>query len=278
MPNPNFTLNPARSLTNLAQGLVTQPVTTLSALQELPARTAGTIAAQRWPQSLPVGQPSPADPINPLENYFDHNTTGPGIWKWRHYFEIYHRHLARFIGQEVHILEIGIYSGGSLGMWRQYLGDRCHVYGVDIEPACKAYERDGVRVFIGDQSDRSFWQQVKKEVPVLHIVVDDGGHEAPQQIPTLEELFPHLQPGGVYMCEDLHGPFNPFVAYLHGLGRELNDGTDAPDNGFATGPLQREVHSIHAYPYLTAIEKNRQRVDQFIAPKRGTQWQPFFDK
>src|SRR4051812_44526614 len=53
---------------------------------------------------------------NPLRAFFDARREGPGIWKWTHYFDIYHRHFARFVGREVHVLEIGIYSGGSLEM------------------------------------------------------------------------------------------------------------------------------------------------------------------
>jgi hypothetical protein len=54
-------------------------------------------------------------------------------------------------------------------------------------------------VFVGDQADRSFWKRVKQEVPNLGVVIDDGGHIPEQQIVTLEEMFPHLRPGGVYL-------------------------------------------------------------------------------
>ena len=43
------------------------------------------------------------------------------------YFDIYHHHLREFRNQKVNILEIGVYSGGSLGMWQQYFGDRATV-------------------------------------------------------------------------------------------------------------------------------------------------------
>jgi hypothetical protein len=89
---------------------------------------------------------------NPVHRYFESHVDGQGIWKWRHYFEIYHRHLARSRGKEVHIVEMGIYSGGSLMMWRDYLGPSSRVYGVDIEPACRVYEADRIRVFVGDQA------------------------------------------------------------------------------------------------------------------------------
>jgi hypothetical protein len=56
----------------------------------------------------------------------------------------------------VHILEIGVFGGGSLEMWRNYFAPKCHVYGVDIEPACKSYEQERTKIFIGDQADPGF--------------------------------------------------------------------------------------------------------------------------
>src|SRR5262249_5498892 len=47
-------------------------------------------------------------PSNPLRSYFDSCVEGWGIWKWLHYFDIYHRHFSKFIGQDVRVLEIGI--------------------------------------------------------------------------------------------------------------------------------------------------------------------------
>ena len=218
---------------------------------------------------------------NPLLDYFNAHKEGPGIWKWKHYFDIYHRHFSPFVGREVHILEVGIYSGGSLDMWKAYFGPRCHIYGVDIEPACKAYEGDHVRVFIGDQADRSFWNEFKTQAPRIDIVVDDGGHLPEQQIVTLEEMLPHLSPGGVYLCEDVQAEFNDFAAYVRGLSDSLNaqcltqpltpatQQIDSPVNAF-----QRAIHSVHLYPYVTVIEKNAQPVEQLVAPKHGTEWQP----
>jgi hypothetical protein len=124
-------------------------------------------AAARSTGKLPAGGIS--DAPNPLRDYFETNKEGPGIFKWVHYFEIYHRHLKQFVGTDVHIMEIGVYSGGSLQMWRQYLGDKCQVFGVDIEAACKVYEADRIKVLIGDQGDRTFWASVRKAVPRLDV-------------------------------------------------------------------------------------------------------------
>jgi hypothetical protein len=56
------------------------------------------------------------------------------------------------------------------------------------------------------------------------MVVDDGGHQPEQQTVSLNELLPHLRPGGVYFCEDIHGsPDNPFASYVYNLAHGLND-------------------------------------------------------
>lgn len=220
----------------------------------------------------------------PLKVYFETHKEGHGIWKWNHYFEVYERHFSRFRGRAVHVLEVGIYSGGSLEMWSSYFGPRAQIYGVDIQSACKAYERDSIRVFIGDQADRNFWKQFKQEVQTLDIVIDDGGHQPEQQIVTLEELLPFLRSGGVYLCEDVVGDFNKFASYVHGLAQNLNAVKTQDDIGtldtrgaftFKSTPLQSAVHSIHLYPYLTVIERRNVPLFDLSSSKRGSQWAPF---
>jgi hypothetical protein len=225
---------------------------------------------------------SAPSPQNDLQRYFDDTHSGPGIWKWKHYFEVYDRHFSKFRNKPVNILEIGIYSGGSLGMWKSYFGVGCTIYGVDIEESCRAYETQGVHIFIGDQADRNFWRRFKKDAPNIDIVVDDGGHSPLQQLVTFEELFSHLSPGGVYLCEDIHGRTQRFSAYVCGLSSQLHASPaeeDFVDNerrlAIKASPFQSAVHSIHVYPFITVIEKRPSPVTEFVAPKRGTQWQPF---
>lgn len=223
-----------------------------------------------------------AAPHGELRTFFEERRKGPGIWKWLHYFEIYERHLARFRNASPNILEIGIYSGGSLDMWRSYFGKGCHVYGADIEPSCKVYEKEDVTIFIGDQADRSFWARFRQQAPKLDIVIDDGGHRPHQQIATLEELVPHLQPGGVFICEDILGKLNPFSAYVGHMTRDLHactmvEDSQDPERRLSTRAtaLQSAIASVHVYPFVTVIERNSSPVREFVAPKHGSEWQPF---
>jgi hypothetical protein len=219
--------------------------------------------------------PASATPgANPLRDFFDARRAGPGIWKWKHYFDLYHRHLARFVGRQPHVMEIGVYSGGSLDMWRAYFGAGCRIYGVDVQAACKAYEREDTTIFIGDQADREFWRSL--QLPALDVLIDDGGHRPEQQIATLEEMLPRLRPGGVFLCEDIHGTHNGFGAYLEGLLKDLNgirwSGAGTPVQPSA---LQAAIQSIHFYPYVVVIEKAGAPVTELDAPRHGTEWQPF---
>lgn len=220
---------------------------------------------------------------NPLERFFDSQKEGQGIWKWRHYFEIYDRHFRAFRGREVHVLEIGVYSGGSLAMWANYFGAGVHVYGVDTEPACMRYETGAMKIFIGDQADRGFWTRFREAVPILDIVIDDGGHLPIQQTVSLQELVPHLQPGGVYLCEDITGSANEFASYVQQLTHQLNDygnvTQDLSDNErrlvSKSTEFQSSIHSIHFYPFVAVIEKRSNPLEELVAPKHGTIWEPF---
>jgi Methyltransferase domain len=238
--------------------------------------------ALSWPQRLANtnrGQFKPAS--SSLEEFFESHTEGPGIWKWRHYFEIYHRHFCKFVGKDVHVLEIGVYSGGSLGMWKHYFGPQAKIYGVDIEPACKAYEDEQTKILIGDQADPFFWKRTLQEIPQLDIVIDDGGHQPHQQIATVEALLPHLRPHGAFLCEDITTEGNPFFDYVCKFTNHLNafdcyENYEDSENRLRATPtsLQHAIHSVHFYPFVAVIERRAEPLN-LVAPKHGTSWQPF---
>jgi methyltransferase family protein len=132
-----------------------------------------------------------------------------GLWdKYEHYFEVYDRYLRTWQGRKVRMLELGVDRGGSIAGWREYFGaEHLEYYGVDIDPGCKRFERDGVRIFTGDLGDRAFAEGVAAELPPLDLVVDDGGHVAIQQATSFTAFFPRLVSGGVYIVEDTHTSF-----------------------------------------------------------------------
>ena len=212
---------------------------------------------------------------NPLEEYF-FNNPGRLIHKWHHYFEIYHRHFERFRGRAPVVVEIGVYHGGSLQMWRDYFGTGAHIVGVDINPECRMLAGESMTVMIGDQSDRRFLAELRARFPRIDIVIDDGGHTMEQQITTFEELYPHLQPEGVYVCEDIHTSYmaeygggylrqGSFVELAKGLIDRLHAWyTDGPEIDAFT----HSTFGLHFYGNVMVAEKRPMQAP--VQSKTGT--------
>ena len=137
---------------------------------------------------------------------------GPVVHKWHHYIPIYERYFGRFRDGPVRFLEIGVSKGGSLQMWRRYLGPEAILFGIDIDPACAAFDGQAGKVRIGSQADTAFLNRVVDEMGGVDVVLDDGSHVMGHIRASLAALFPRLSVGGIYMIEDLH------TAYLPGYG------------------------------------------------------------
>ncbi len=203
--------------------------------------------------------------MNDIEKYF-HANTARSIHKWQHYFNIYDRHFSRFRGTDVHVVEFGVSEGGSLQMWKEYFGDKCHIYGVDINPHCKDLEEDRISIFIGDQEDREFLRSLSEQIPRIDILIDDGGHRMQQQINTFEELFPHISENGVYLIEDLHTSYwkgwggggykkkGTFIEYSKNFIDYIN-AWHSQTPKLPVSDFTRTARSLHFYDSILAIEK-----------------------
>jgi hypothetical protein len=82
-------------------------------------------------------------------------------------------------------MEIGVFNGGSLHMWKEYFGDAARIIGVDLNPIALELEKDGFEIYIGNQESADFWLDLKSKVGDVDIILDDGGHKNGQQIATL---------------------------------------------------------------------------------------------
>lgn len=141
---------------------------------------------------------------DPLFSYFTSHRTGRPLDKWPHYLPIYHRHLQRFRGRPVRVLEIGVYRGGGLEMLRHYLGREATIVGVDVDADAARVVGAEFAVEIGDQADTAFMEDMARRHGPFDIIIDDGGHTMRQQITSAEILFPLVTDGGVYIVEDCH--------------------------------------------------------------------------
>lgn len=201
---------------------------------------------------------------NNLRDIFN-NHSGRLIHKLSHYFDVYEKYFAKYIGTDVVILEIGISHGGSLQMWRKYFGPKARIYAIDINPECKKLEEDNIKIFIGSQEDPNFLTGVINQIPAVDILIDDGGHTMKQQIVSFETLYNKVKSNGIYLCEDTCTSYwyeydgglrrqGTFVEYSKKLIDKIyawhytNDEAKVDD-------FTRSTNAIHFYDSMVIFEK-----------------------
>jgi hypothetical protein len=136
-----------------------------------------------------------------------------GLHHWLEYGEHYERNLAplrsKFLandGAVLNMLEIGVQSGGSINVWKDYFGSMLRYTGADINPKCTRFENkaDHVSIEIGDQSDNDFLSELCNQYGPFDLIIDDGSHTTAHILPSLLSLWGCLNNDAVYAIEDLH--------------------------------------------------------------------------
>jgi hypothetical protein len=188
--------------------------------------------------------------------------------KWLHYLSVYDRHLSRFRGTPVRLLEIGVSAGGSLSMWRDYLGPDATIFGVDINPNCRKFDGVYAQVRIGSQADPNFLKGVCDEMGGVDVVIDDGSHVATHQRVSFETLFPVLSDRGVYICEDTHtaywrgwakGGYRRRTNFIEQAKRVVDDmHSDFHRCKQGVENAHRAISGVHFYNSMVVIEKEPQ--------------------
>lgn len=187
---------------------------------------------------------------------------GALIHKWHHYIPIYDRYFARFRGQPVRMLEIGVSRVGSLQMWRKYFGPEAVIFGVDIDPDCARFDGQDGAVRIGSQDDPEFLGSVVDEMGGVDIVLDDGSHVMDHIRTSLAALYPRLSSGGIYMIEDLHTAY--VRRYGGGMGKRnfffdlmpmIHDMHRWYHAGGEGSVLGGRIAGIHVHDSIVVLEK-----------------------
>ena len=213
-------------------------------------------------------------PLKDLNVYSNHDI------RPYHFFDVYES-LGLDRNSQYNLLEIGNRWCGSLWGWRVWLPES-NIFGLDIDPETKYFsnqnEKIGIKIYEGDQTDKTLLNQIHTETGGLDIVIDDGGHTMGQINTTFETLWPLLNDGGVYIVEDLHTCYWP--SYEGGykaknssmeMFKSLFDNihscyykAESPDSDQAkhltinepSNYLDKSVSSIHMYDSLVVIYKN----------------------
>jgi cephalosporin hydroxylase len=209
------------------------------------------------PFYLPPQQAKAVTPQSVVADlFYDH--TGRTINKWTHYLKHYDLFFSRFVNTPVRMLEIGVFEGGSLELWRKYLGPQATIYGIDIDPRCASFADEPNRVRIGSQDDPDFLRTVVEEMGGVDLVLDDGSHKGSHIIASFRALFPLLSDGGLYVIEDMHADYSEFPGTRRNQSlsfiKRLIDDMHGPYH--CLEPLEtRHVGGLHLFDSMAFIEK-----------------------
>jgi len=129
------------------------------------------------------------------------------------------------------MLEIGIASGASALMWKEFYGaDELDLHYIDLfinpEFVSPAWAKNrNITPHIGDQENLSFLSTIHEQ---FEIIVDDGSHNAQSMLISFKHLFVNnLISGGIYCIEDLHCNDLPFY-----YGGDVKSFEDTPKHMF----------------------------------------------
>lgn len=197
----------------------------------------------------------------------------------------YVTHYEKYFGplrqSDIKLFEIGIDKGYSIKLWKEYF-IKAKIYSIDIVDKTE-FAEDRVNVFVGSQNDTKFLEDIDKDHGPFDVVIDDGSHINEDMFTSFVTLFPLLKPGGLYVVEDLHACYWPWVQKnpnnnFTNIVKELLDrvnasgrtGTacranDAKDAVYAQqhmGPMDYwddQVEFVHAYRGIVFIKKYEER-------------------
>lgn len=203
--------------------------------------------------------------LDQLESYQSFIRSPQRCVKHSTYFDVYDELFCRFRGEKITFIEVGVFDGGSLFMWRDFFGSQARIIGVELNPAAKQWEEAGFEIFIGSQSDPKFWSELFTEVGPVDILLDDGGHTYEQQIVTVECAIEHIRSGGLLVVEDVHTSYmtgfgvkhlslvNYAVNRLHGINKRFSE--LSPNNS------EKRIWGLRFYESFVAFEVNQDAVN-----------------
>jgi cephalosporin hydroxylase len=123
---------------------------------------------------------------------------------FHNYCRQYDNLLRDYRTKPITFLELGVFRGESVKIWRDAFPNAKHIVGVDINPECKSFENPDKSIFIeiGDATDPSFIQYLNNKYGPFDIIIDDASHTNKDVILSFEQLFPLMNDDGLYIVED----------------------------------------------------------------------------
>ena len=134
--------------------------------------------------------------------------------KWTdHYYvqDLYEPLFEQFQNKKVNVLEIGVWNGESMKLWHDYFVNAKNIVGIDIFVRSSFKEVSGwlkdydvkLHKFNSHEDTDKFNKFTDTYKEGFDIIIDDGSHWYENQINTYKKFKNLMNPGGVYIIEDI---------------------------------------------------------------------------
>ncbi len=121
-----------------------------------------------------------------------------------HYLRNYEDYFQPLLARDLRLLELGVYKGGSLLLWRDFFPQGL-IVGLDLQPVQVDDPTGRIRIYQGRQQDTQLLDRIARETASegFDVIIDDCSHVGELTRISFWHLFEHhLKPGGLYVIED----------------------------------------------------------------------------
>lgn len=153
--------------------------------------------------------------INPMLSFYEIGLNLTDKIFHHRYDRFYPFFLEKLRNTTFNMLEIGLGSGGSMQLWKQYFLN-AKIYGIDKD-ICWTDPDNRCEILKCDQSKIEDLEKIKHQIPKCKFIIDDGSHHPYHQFITFNELFTSvLEDGGIYIIEDIECNYWKPDSTIHG--------------------------------------------------------------
>lgn len=119
------------------------------------------------------------------------------------YVKNYEKYFFHLVNDKIKLLELGVFKGGSLKMWRDYF-EKGAIVGLDMN-GIEQEDFNNIVFYQGLQDDKNLLDKIAKENAPngFDVIIDDCSHIGKHTRTSFWYLFDnYLKPGGIYVIED----------------------------------------------------------------------------
>lgn len=175
-----------------------------------------------------------------------------------HYVRSYEEYFRPLLDQDIRLLELGIFKGGSLLLWRDYF-ERGLIVGLDAQPVKLEDPTGRIRIYQGKQQDKKLLDQIALETAPdgFDVIIDDCSHIGELTRLSFWHLFDnHLKPGGLYVIEDWSASY--WDTWFDGVGFR-------PRSNLKFSPIRFRIRSVlvrtqRRVPMLNGVFRTAKRL------------------